>query len=80
MVVPLSSRCIITGVSGPLFGYYMSQRDDYDEGFSDGYEAASKEHEVLAQENEAMRQLIGANYRGMKEEIRKELATDTNTN
>lgn len=55
----------------------MSQKDEYDEGFHAGYEIASEEHKVLAQENEAMRQLIAANYRGMREEIIKELA-DTN--
>lgn len=61
----------------------MSQRDDYDEGFDHGYayyKEAQEELQQLRDENEAMRGLIAANYRGMKEEIRKELATDTNTN
>lgn len=61
----------------------MSQRDLYDEGFDHGYQYyldGLVELENLRSQNEALRALIAANYRGMKEEIRKELATDHHTN
>lgn len=58
----------------------MSQPDAYDRGFHDAYKVHEQELDELRQENEAMRGLIAANYRGMKEEIRKELENNSNTN
>lgn len=58
----------------------MSRPDLYDEGYLDAYQELNEELKTLRNENEAMRGLIAANYRGMKEEIRKELATDHHTN
>lgn len=56
----------------------MSQPDDYDKGYLDCLEEHREELETLRNENEAMRGLIAANYRGMKEEIKKELASNSN--
>lgn len=52
----------------------------YDEGYGEGhgqYLLDFETKEKLVQENEALRALIAANYRTMKQEILKEIA-DTN--
>lgn len=49
----------------------------YDEGYDD-YGQDPDNEAKLAKENEALKALIAANYRVIREEIRKELASNSN--